>query len=62
MFSSWFPHGAWVEMHGYKQRNPEETTAVLNCSSNGDRSLDLNKKSANRPDFEVVSRKCLQLN
>lgn len=50
------------EMHGYKQGNSEEAPAMLNCSSNEDQYLDLNKKSANRPAFEVVSRKCLQVN
>lgn len=49
-------------MHGYKQRNPEEALAMLNCSANGDGYLDLKKKSANRLDFEVVSKKCLHVN
>lgn len=62
MFSSWLPRGAWTEMHGYKQRNPEEALAMLNCSANGDGYLDLKKKSANRLDFEVVSKKCLHVN
>lgn len=42
--------------------NPEEAPAMLNCSSNGDQYLDLNKKSAKRPNFEAVGRKCLQVN
>lgn len=49
-------------MHRYEQRNPEEALAMLNCSANGDGYLDLNKKSANRLDFEMVSKKCLQVN